>query len=452
VGGERPSSHSLALCLAVAQPDVPEGGGRFRLRGARLSRLWEALNVQNLLVGLEGVVDLDLTFRQCAKPEDTTGTGRVQITNLRYGDTPVSGQFAGDLRLRGQQLFLPELSGTLGEGQVRLRTAVFLRDLDRSWFNLTLDNVESGTLLGVFPDLRDIISGPIDANLRGNLGQEWRGDGEVVLARGRVLGADVTEWRVPLHFEFSPERGSGHLDIHDSSAQVGLGRATGQLHLNWGTGNRLSGNIRFARVELRGLVRSIDSTLSVGAGRITGRLDFSGQDVHSLNDVTARLQGDLNETQALQFPVFRQITPYLGIPPSTTVQSGDVQAVLTRGVWRIQQLRLESDFLKLFARGTLTLQGRLNLDVVARSGRLGVNPAVLRLLGVATVGPLPAEALARASQWLSNRVVYLRVTGTLRSPSIRVAALPLLTEEIVRFFLYRYAPVAAETRDFLPLP
>ena len=31
----------------------------------------------------------------------------------------------------------------------------------------------------------------------------------------------------------------------------------------------------------------------------------------------------------------------------------------------------------------------------------------------------------------------LRVTGTVRSPVIRVEALPLLTEEAVRFFLRR---------------
>lgn len=425
-----------------------EGGGRFRLRGARLSRLWEALNIQNLLLALEGVVDFDLTYRQGAAPDDTTGTGRVQITNVRYSDTPVSGRLAGDLRLRGQQLFLPELSGSLGDGQVRLRAGVFLRDLDRSWFNLTLENVEAVTLLGVFPDLRDLITGPLDANVRGNLGSEWRGDGEIVLARGRVLGAEVTEWRIPLHFEFSPERGSGRIDVRDSTAQVGLGRATGQLHLNWGAGTRLTGNVRFARVELRGLVKSIDSTLSVGAGRVTGRLDFSGQDVRSLNDVTARLQADLNETQALQYPVFRELAPYLGIPSSTSVQTGEVRAVLGRGVWRIQRLSLESDFLKLFARGTQTLQGRLNLEVVARTGQVGVNPAILRLLGVATVGPVPAAALVRASQWLSNRTLYLRVTGTLRSPTVRVEALPLLTEEAVRFFLFRYAP-AGTTRDYL---
>src|SRR5262249_12771086 len=154
------------------------------------------------------------------------------------------------------------------------RAAVSLRDLDRSWFNLSLENVEAATLLGPFPSLSDLITGRLDANLRGNLGQEWRGEGEIALARGRVVGAEVNEWRVPLQFDFSPERGSGRIDVRDSTAQVGLGRAVGQLHLGWGAGTRLNGNVRFSRVELRGLVKSIDETFSVGAGRVSGRLDF----------------------------------------------------------------------------------------------------------------------------------------------------------------------------------
>src|SRR5262249_18978119 len=160
---------------------------------------------------------------------------------------------------------------------------------------------------------------------------------------------------------------------------------------------------------LRALLKPIDATFTDGAGRVSGRLDFSGQDVRSLNDVTARLQANLNETQALQYPVFRQLTPYLGIPSSTTVQTGDVRAVLGRRIWRVEGVSLESDFLKLFGQGTLTIQGRLNLEVAARTGQVGVNPAVLRLLGVATVGSLPATVLVRASQWLSNRTVHLRV-------------------------------------------
>jgi hypothetical protein len=48
-----------------------------------------------------------------------------------------------------------------------------------------------------------------------------------------------------------------------------------------------------------------------------------------------------------------------------------------------------------------------------------------------------------ASTYFSNRVVHLRVTGTLHSPIITVEPLSLLTGEALRFFV---------NRSTLPLP
>ena len=47
--------------------------------------------------------------------------------------------------------------------------------------------------------------------------------------------------------------------------------------------------------------------------------------------------------------------------------------------------------------------------------------------------------LAQASTLLSRRVIRLHVGGTVRSPSIQIQPLLLLTEEAVRFFLTRVA-------------
>jgi hypothetical protein len=52
---------------------------------------------------------------------------------------------------------------------------------------------------------------------------------------------------------------------------------------------------------------------------------------------------------------------------------------------------------------------------------------------------------------LSLRVLNLVVTGTVRSPSVQIQVLPLLTEEIVRFFLVRALPIPG-ARPYLPGP
>ena len=50
---------------------------------------------------------------------------------------------------------------------------------------------------------------------------------------------------------------------------------------------------------------------------------------------------------------------------------------------------------------------------------------------------MPVSVLVRVSALLANRVVHLRVGGTIAHPVVRVEPLRLLTDEAVRYFLTR---------------
>jgi hypothetical protein len=56
-------------------------------------------------------------------------------------------------------------------------------------------------------------------------------------------------------------------------------------------------------------------------------------------------------------------------------------------------------------------------------------------LRLPAVGPIPVGLIARVSEVLANRLVHLRLTGTLKNPQVVVEPARLLTEEAVRFFL-----------------
>jgi hypothetical protein len=47
--------------------------------------------------------------------------------------------------------------------------------------------------------------------------------------------------------------------------------------------------------------------------------------------------------------------------------------------------------------------------------------------------------LTEASEFLSNRVIYLRIGGTISRPIPRVQPLPILREEAIRFFFRQVA-------------
>lgn len=426
---------------ADPKPAEPPPDGRLQIEGAQLGRVWETFGVQALRP-LRGRVDLNVDFRHDGPDGAATGEGRFALTRLRWDTTELTERIGGSVRLARQELRFRDLTGTLGGGLLRSQVSINLRQPERSWFTLDLDRVEASRLLAPWPSLAARVQGPVEARLRGTLGREWRGSGLINLSRGRVLDVDVNDWRLPVDFAFAPSQGRGQVEIHDTHAQVALGRVLGSGTAGWGLGSRVDVHLRFFGVDLRTLLRQFSDSSQLGGGQMTGRVDLTGNDVRSAEDLTGTMDATLQQTQAMEFPVLRQLTPFLmpGQSNGGTFRSGDVRARLARGVVRVERLSLAGTFLQLLVEGTVSLEGgRLNLEATANTGQVGVNPAFLRLLGlrIPAVGPVPLTLVLQASSYLANRVIHLGVTGTVRNPVVRVEPVSLLTEEAVRFFLNR---------------
>ena len=122
---------------------------------------------------------------------------------------------------------------------------------------------------------------------------------------------------------------------------------------------------------------------------------------------------------------------------ATTFQEGALRGRLSQGVFRIQKFNLTSAIVRLSIAGTITTQGRLDLEAAGSTGRLGYNPSFLRLIGlrIPAAGPIPISLLLEASSLLSNSLIHVRVTGTVRNPNVRLEPVQILAEETVRFFL-----------------
>jgi translocation and assembly module TamB len=433
---------------AETKPPATAPEGRLQIRGARLSRLWQGRNADTPLQALHGVLDLDLRFRHEGPNRAPLGTGVFSLRRLNWNRIELTDTaIRGDLVLSEQEVRLLNLTGMLGRGVLRGQAVFPLRQLGRSSLNVALDQAEASLLLAPWPVLAARIQGIVDVRLHGRLGPEWHGSGEVALVRGRILGAEIADWRVPLNWAFGIETGRGQIEMRESTAQLAGGRVTARATLGWGWGSRVEGQVRFANLDLRTLLRQSADLTQVASGQVTGRFDFSGTDVHSVNDLTGTVEAKLQQTQALQLPILQQLTPFLMAGQSSAYfQSGDLRARLGGGILRIQRLSFSGTLLQLLVEGTITLQGgRLGLDVTAQTGQYGANPRLLRLLGLRlpAVGPIPLSLVLEVTDYLSNRLVHLRVTGTWRSPVITVEPISLLTDEAVLFFL---------NRSSLPIP
>ena len=431
---------------APTDKDQPQSGGRFRFVGIRLSRLSQALGLGSALGQLRGRADIDLPF-QVGPDNALTGAGTLAIRNLRLGEVLLTDGLTADLVLKNQTVQVRNLNASVGQGLFRGVVVYNLRDPERSYFNLHLEQVDASALLASYPDVAAQVQGPVDLRLRGNLGRRWRGSGGVDLTRGRVFGAVVDELHLPVTFEFSPARQSGRVTIRDANAQLAGGRATGQAEFAWSGGEapRLEGEARFNNAEVRSLVKPGGSLGSYLVGRVTGRATFGADSLRSLDDLEATVSATLADSQALEIPVLNVVAPYLAPGQSaTTFQKGDLRGRLSRGVFRLQRLTLSSSIVRMAVVGTVNTKGRLDLDVTGGVGTLGVNPTFLQSIGlrIPAVGPIPVSLILEASALLSNRVIHLRITGTVRNPNVQIETAQILAEEAVRFFVLQSgAPV-----------
>jgi uncharacterized protein involved in outer membrane biogenesis len=411
-----------------------KGAGRLRVEKLGLGSLSTALRTEPGEPLLHGQLELDLPYQHNGDGVPL-GVGRFTVTRLRYGGSDVSGDVRGDLQLLKQEVLVRELSGELGQGTLRGKFAWHYHEPQRRWFSVTLENVEARRLLSPWPGVAAQVQGSLWLHAAGRLEREWHGTAEARLQGGKVAGAEVAEWRLPVEWAFAPETGRATFEARESSAQVGGGRVTAQASLSVDGAVRLQGKASFANVDLGALLPGHVDNAALTGGKVSGKAEFTAEDLRNPNPLTATLDATLAQTRSLDVPVFKQVLAVVGVAPAATFQKGDVRARLAGEVIRVERLTLDSGAVQLYATGTATTQGRLNLDVTARTGRAGLTAGLLRQLGVPLSGEVGSGPLAQVRQLFSVRLLHLLVTGTVREPVVQVQPLRELPQEALRFFI-----------------
>jgi hypothetical protein len=412
------------------------GAGQLWLEGLDLSRL-AAMRADPAgfpapvggMVGIGGNVDADLAFVLEGPDFFPTAKGRVIVNDLAWKDDPLAADVRADVVLTHQELTIGNIAATLAQGNVSGKIALNLIQPERSWFQIDMGNAELSDLLHSWPSVAEQAKGSVELRLRGTLGKEWAGTADAVLERGKILGLDVGDWRAPIRWTFVPSEGRGELEVRDSHAQLAQGRATAQATAIWNSGLRLTSQIQFVGINLH---QAFPGS-KLGNGRATGRIDVSSERLQTVDDLQANLMATVQHTQALDYPVLRQVAPFLGITTTKTFQNGEVRARLARGVVHFEKLAFAEGPWQLYAEGNVTLQGNVHLDMTANSGRLG-NLAAALGWRVPQTGIIGGDLLTRATTALSPQLVHVHVRGTVREPAVQVVPLPLLTEQALRFF------------------
>lgn len=424
-----------------------DGRGSLRISDVDLAQLAGALK-SNSLRPLRGRVDLTFSYAN----DLSEGSGRLSVRGLAWGNSLISREILGVLSLRDGVLELRDLGGTFARGFLRGRAQVRLKEPARNFFSLAVDRVDAKRLLAPIPDLAGLVDGDLTIAVRGSIGREMRGSGTVAITRGSIGGVKVSELRLPFSYTTATAPyGYGRLTVREATSHAGSGRAVASATAEWGTGLRVSGQVRFIDVPLRDISSTLGENSYLGNGRVTGRIDLSGTDVRSVDDLTGTLIARLSNTSVKEVPLLTQTIPFLNpIGLTQPFQSGDVRGTLARGIFRVQRLALVNPAAQLFASGTITKAGQISFGVVAHTGPIGPQAVGFRLLArrLPVLGPIPLGLIRDVSNLVTNRTVRLSVTGTISSPVVRVNVGALLAEEAVRFLLTQYV-LPSEVSDVL---
>jgi translocation and assembly module TamB len=407
-------------------PGLPDG--RLQLERLDLSR-WSPDDST-----LRGRADFNLTYRN--QGGSLSGQGRLEIRGLGGLETEISDRLTADLRVAGSVITVDGPTGALAGGDLRGRGRYDLSRRERGFISLRFTSVDARRLLSPWPKLAANVNAIVDGQVRGSLGREFSGTGQISFSRGHLFGLTVTDGRFPFDWAYALG-GSGELKFHEMTAQGGSGRFTGDSDFQFGLDHRLTGRVRFTGVDLKSVLTETADFNRI-SGRADGRFDFHGENVRDFDDLSGILAANFTQTSALEAPILRPIAPYIAPGQSLTgFTRGDLLAHLAHGVFRVQRLTLEAPSLRLYGEGSVTVEGRLDLAINAMTGQIGANPDLIRLTGLRlpTIGPIPVTMIVRASNMLSNHLIRLRVGGTIRAPSVQVNAAALLSEGVLRYFL-----------------
>jgi hypothetical protein len=416
------------------EPGEEAGAGKLRANGLHLERLGPVFGVRQPDWPLSGGVDLAVEFRHQGPDRLPVGAGRVTLQDLAWDGHLWVGLAQAEVVLALDRLLVRDATATLAGGSVRAGLSLSWKHPQLNHYTLNVYQVDAAELLAAWPALKGRIQGQISGNARGRFGLEVTSYGALAVARGKVAGIDVSDWRLPFRAVYLAKARRGRVDVQGASGTLARGRVTGEASYTWGGARQLQGKLQFNNVELRGVLHEAAESAYLGGGRITGQLDFSGPGLVGLDQLNAYLEARLVQVQARQYPVFRQLLPTLGLNSSSNFESGQVRARLAGGVVRVERLSLQGGPGDIYATGTVTTQGRLGLDVHTSARWVGVSANRLPL---APVTSIPARAVGRLSNKLTRGLIHVRVTGTIRAPTVQILPVRTIQEEVARFFLGR---------------
>jgi hypothetical protein len=218
--------------LQPAAPDWSALKGRLRVRDIRLGKLWPALGTSATLGQLDGVGGAELEVRWAGPQTLPQANGTLSVRDLRLGTELLSPEIIGRLELLKSSAQVRDVTCRLAGGTVE--GSLTWRNPHR-WLDYTVRGERLSIPRLLPPRLRNarFVTGTLDGELRGRLGEPCSARGQLRMRQGSLRGMTISDLKVPVEGAFSPSSRRTQVRFEVQSGRVASGRASGKCDLTW---------------------------------------------------------------------------------------------------------------------------------------------------------------------------------------------------------------------------
>ena len=412
--------------------------GEVRAVGIALDGLWKGLKLESLApLGGEGSVHANV--RVPLDPPGVFARAVAEVRDLRWGSIPL-GRIKGTIAMTPAALRITPLEGELLGSPVTggVWSEATAGGGRRSNLELAVDSIDLARATASLPGVAHRVAGFGKLRVAGRIDDGGiHAHGEAAMAEARIFGLPIRDFLLPAEVTVAPGTGSGLVRIHHWSARLAGGRVEGDARINLGQDRGFSGGLRLNGIDLETLTRLETGMRHPAAGRITGTASFSGRDYLRRRGLRGRIDLDLDDASLFEVPVFRELGRFLGAAQGGVFEDGDLHATLGERELNVEQLTLEGRVVQIHASGTVGYDQALNLEVLVNTAQVipETGQALARIIpGLGQAVGRRSQAVSAVGNFLSNRLLKFRVTGTLRAPVVNADATVLVGEAAVGFF------------------
>ncbi len=408
------------------------------INGARLSQLYARSNYFRSLREIEGELFATADF-EISPSRPPLGSGRVGVQNLKWDRELLTRSVATRFQFGGGLLELDQLEADLNRGEISGRARIPVGGSASGSYELDVRKFDLQRLAQIALDDSTNINGLLDARFSGKIGRTLSGQGQIGLARAEIAGLSGQSLKVPVQFRMDPASGQGRIEMRRSQVRLFDGTVSGKAAVDFGTVLNVDIDANITNVETDPLINLFSGVAGQGQGRLNGRLQLNGRGIRSSRDLDGSFEGQLDRVQSFRLPLLQDLAVFLQTQTlvNRDFDSNQIRLRLNRGAIQIRELTFTNSLASIAITGTAWLDQRLDLAVATRIERFN-QPTLLDEFVQSPLGQFPGTPgsfLARAAEFVSDRIVFVHVGGTVSNPAFRLDAGQQVREEVLRFFL-----------------